>query len=256
MEDLAFSLWVWAVIYAAMLAAGTMQGMFGFGFPILATPVTVLVTDVKTAIVLNMLPTLTLNLVSIVRGGNWSQSLGMYWRVAAFAAIGSFIGAQVVIYAPPEPLRLLLAAIIFAYLGQERLARLDWGWLSHHPRTSTAVFGTTAGFFSGSVNNSLPVLLIYFVLLNVSVTVMTQTMNFCFFFGRSVQALTLGAAGEISMGAALANIPLALVAIGGYVAGARIQRLFSAATFRRLLRYILFVLGLMLTAQGLVWFVR
>ena len=56
--------WVWVVIYAAMLAAGLVQGMFGFGFPIIATPLTVLVTDVKTAIVLNMLPTLTLNLAS------------------------------------------------------------------------------------------------------------------------------------------------------------------------------------------------
>lgn len=256
MEELAISLWVWAVIYAAMLAAGMMQGMFGFGFPIIATPVTVLATDVKTAIVLNMLPTLTLNLVSIVRGGNWGQSLGVYWRVAAYAAVGSFIGTQVVIYAPAEPLRLLLAAIIFAYLYQERLARLDWSWLSRHPRTSTAVFGTTAGFFSGSVNNSLPVLLIYFVLLNVSITVMTQAMNFCFFFGRSVQAITLGAAGEISMGAALANIPLTLVAIGGYFVGARIQQFFSAATFNRMLKQILFAIGLMLTVQGLAWFVR
>jgi uncharacterized membrane protein YfcA len=253
---LELSWWIWAVIYAAMLAAGMMQGMFGFGFPIIATPVTVLATDVKTAIVLNMLPTLTLNIVSIVRGGNWGQSLGRYWRVAAYAAAGSFLGAQVVIYAPAEPLRLLLAAIIFAYLYQERLARLDWGWLSRHPRTATAAFGTTAGFFSGSVNNSLPVLLIYFVLLNVSITVMTQTMNFCFFFGRSVQAVTLGAAGEISMDAALANIPLTLVAIGGHFVGARIQRLFSAATFKRMLNYILFVIGLMLTAQGLAWFVR
>ena len=256
MEELALSLWVWVAIYAAMLAAGTMQGMFGFGFPIIATPVTVLVTDIKTAIVLNMLPTLTLNVVSIVRGGNWRLSLGVYWRIALFVAVGSFLGAQVVIFAPSEPLRLLLAAIIFAYLCQERLAQLDWSWLSRHPRTSTAVFGTTAGFFSGAVNNSLPVLLIYFVLLNVSITVMTQVMNFCFFFGRSVQALTLGAAGEISMGAALANIPLTVAAIGGHFVGARIQKLFSVATFKRMLRAILLLMGLMLTVQGLAWFVR
>lgn len=253
---LELSLWVWAVIYAAMLAAGMIQGMFGFGFPIIATPVTVLVTDVKTAIVLNLLPTLTLNLVSIARGGNWSRSLGVYWRIALFVAVGSFLGAQVVIYAPSEPLRLLLAAIIFAYLGQERLAQLDWSWLARHPRTSTAVFGTTAGLFSGTVNNSLPVLLIYFVLLDVPITVMTQVMNFCFFFGRGVQAITLGAAGEISTGAAAANIPLTLVAIGGHFVGARIQKLFSVATFKRMLRIILLLMGLMLTVQGLAWFVR
>src|SRR5262245_66290308 len=115
MEELALAWWVWVVIYAAMLAAGMLQGMFGFGFPIIATPMTVLVTDVKTAIVLNMLPTLTLNLVSVVRGGNWSRSIGVYWPIALFVVAGSVLGAQVVIYAPTEPLRLLLAAVIFAY---------------------------------------------------------------------------------------------------------------------------------------------
>ena len=253
---LELSWWVWTVIYAAMLAAGMLQGMFGFGFPIIATPMTVLVTDVKTAIVLNMLPTLTLNLVSVVRGGNWSRSLGVYWPVALYMVVGSVIGAQVVIYAPTEPLRLLLAAVIFAYLYQERLAQFDWSWLTRYPRASTAVFGITGGFFSGTVNNSLPVLIVYFLLLNVSITVMTQAMNFCFFFGRTAQAVTLGAAGEISMGAALANIPLTLVAIGGHFVGARIQKLFSEETFKRLLNVTLVAMGLMLTVQGLAWFVH
>jgi uncharacterized membrane protein YfcA len=250
------SWWIWAVVYAAMLAAGLMQGMFGFGFPVIATPVTVLATDVKTAIVLNMLPTLTLNLINVVRGGNWGASLGVHWRVAVYVAIGSFLGAQVVIFAPAEPLRLLLAAIILAYLCEERLARLDWSWLSRHRRTSAAVFGITGGFFSGSVNNSLPVLLIYFMLLNVGVTTMTQILNFCFFGGRAVQAATLAAAGEISVAAALANIPLTLVAIAGLVIGARIQRLFSADAFRRMLNRILLLMAAALTVQGLAWFVR
>jgi uncharacterized protein len=254
--ELELAWWVWAIVYAAMLAAGLMQGMFGFGFPVIATPVTVLVTDIKTAIVLNMLPTLTLNLVSVVRGGNWNESLGRYWHLAIYVAIGSFLGAQVVIFAPTEPLRLLLAAVIFAYLYQERLARLDWSWFSRHRRLSTAVFGVTGGFFSGTVNNSLPVLLIYFLLLNASVTVMTQAMNYCFFFGRTVQAVTLGAAGEISVVAALANIPLTLVALGGHFIGTRIQRLFSAETFNRLLQRVLLAMGLLLTLQGLAWFVR
>ena len=94
------------------------------------------------------------------------------------------------------------------------------------------------------------------MLLGVSLTVMTQVMNFCFFFGRAVQAVTLGAAGEISVASALANIPLTLVAIGGYFVGTRIQGLFSAATFKRLLMRVVFVMGVLLTVQGLAWFVR
>jgi len=256
MEELAFNWAVWVVIYAAVIAAGLVQGMFGFGFPAVSTPVLVLVTDVKTAIIINLLPNITLNLISVLQGGNWGQSLGKYWRVAIYVAIGSFLGAQVLIHTPSDPLRLLLAAVIFAYLYQEKLARLDWSWLSRHQRASEFLFGLGGGFFSGTVNLSLPVLIIYFSLIGLSVTAMTQIMNLCFFGGRSIQAITLGAAGEISVVTALANIPLTLVAVGGTVVGMKLQRRLAADAFNRILKRILFVIAVALTAQGLAWFVR
>jgi uncharacterized membrane protein YfcA len=58
------------------------------------------------------------------------------------------------------------------------------------------------------------------------------------------------------VGGALANIPLTLVALGGHFVGARIHRLFSAETFNRLLKRVLLAMGLLLTLQGLAWFVR
>src|SRR5207248_2561676 len=123
---------------------------------------------------LNLLPNFAVNVISVVRGGNWGASLGRYWPVAAWVLVGSFIGASFLVLAPQEPIRLLLAVAIFAYLGQSRLAQLDWTWLVRMPRLSAMVFGVTGGFFSGTVNNSLPPLLIYFVLLGVEITVMTQ----------------------------------------------------------------------------------
>jgi uncharacterized membrane protein YfcA len=252
-EELTAWSWLWILVYATMLVAGLMQGMFGFGFAVIATPVTVLATDVKTAIVLCMLPTLTVNAIDVVRGGNWRASVGEYWRVAAYVLAGSFVGVQVLIHAPAEPLRLALAGMVFAYLYQYRLAKLDWSWLSRRRRLSELVFGLTAGFFSGSVNLSFPVLLIYFMLLNVGVTAMTQIVNLCFFGGRGVQAVTLAVSGEISMAAALATIPLTAVAIAGVAIGSRIQQLFSRETFSRMLNRILFLVAIVLTVQGLWW---
>lgn len=255
MEGLTFSWSVWAVIYAAVIAGGLVQGAFGFGFPAISTPFLVLATDVKTAIIINLLPNLTLNFISIVQGGNWSESLGKYWRVAVYVGAGSFLGAQVLIFAPSEPLRLLLAAMIFAYLYQEKLATLDWSWLTRYPRSSELTFGIVGGFFSGTVNLSLPALLIYFMLLGLPLIAMTQILNLCFFGGRSVQAITLGAAGEISIATALANVPLTLVAIAGLYVGTKLQQRISAAAFNRMLKRILFVIGLVLIVQGLAWFV-
>ncbi|MCL6645519.1 MAG: sulfite exporter TauE/SafE family protein, partial [Dehalococcoidia bacterium] len=81
---------VWAVAAAAILAAGITQGALGFGFPTVSTPVLVLATDVKTAIILNLLPNFTVNVISVVRGGNWRASLGRHWPVALYVLAGSY----------------------------------------------------------------------------------------------------------------------------------------------------------------------
>jgi uncharacterized membrane protein YfcA len=255
-SDLVLSPSLWAAAAAVLLVAGITQGALGFGFPAISTPVLVVLTDVKTAIILNLLPNFTVNVISVVQGGNWSASIGRYWPVAAWVLVGSGLGASFLIIAPQEPIRVLLAIAIFAYLCQQRLARLDWSWLARRPRLSAAVFGLTGGFFSGSVNNSLPPLLIYFTLLGLETMAMTQMLNLCFLGGKLMQAVTLGLAGEISLAAVIANVPLTLFALAGMWIGTRVQRWISAETYHRLLRWVLLVIAVVLLGQGMRYFLR
>ncbi|HEY7742804.1 MAG TPA: sulfite exporter TauE/SafE family protein [Burkholderiales bacterium] len=255
-SDLVLNPTLWAAAAVVLLAAGITQGALGFGFPAISTPVLVVLTDVKTAIILNLLPNFTVNAISVIQGGNWGASIGRYWPVAAWVLAGSVLGASFLIVAPQEPIRLVLAIAIFAYLCQQRLARLDWSWLARRPRLSAAIFGLTGGFFSGSVNNSLPPLLIYFVLLGLETTVMTQMLNLCFLGGKVMQAATLGIAGEIQLTAVIANVPLTLVALVGMWIGTRLQRRISAEIYSRLLRWVLLVIALVLLWQGTRYFLR
>jgi uncharacterized membrane protein YfcA len=169
--------------------------------------------------------------------------------------VGSFFGAQFLIHAPQEPIRLLLGLAIFAYLNQQVLAHLDWSWLSRKPRLSAMVFGLAGGFFSGTVNQSLPPLLIYFTLLNLETLVMTQILNLCFLGGKLVQAATLATAGQIAFAQVVANVPLTIVGIAGLYTGMAVQKRVSAETYKRLLRYLLFVIAAVLLYQGVKWMV-
>ena len=245
---------MWAGVVVVMFAAGLTQGAVGFGFPAVSTPILVLMTDVKTAIILNLLPNFTVNCIHMLRGGNWGESLGRYWPVAAWVLVGSFLGAQFLIHSPQEPIRLLLGLSIFAYLYQHVLARLDWSWLSRKRKLSAMVFGLAGGFFSGTVNQALPPLLVYFTLLNLEAVAMTQILNLCFLGGKTVQAATLAAAGEIRVAQAFANVPLAIVGVAGLYLGMAVQKRVSADTYKRVLRYILFVIAIILLWQGSKWF--
>jgi uncharacterized membrane protein YfcA len=245
---------IFAAVAATMLFASIAQGTLGFGFPAIATPVLMLMVDVKTAIILNLLPNFAVNLISVIRGGNYGASLGRYWPVAAWGLVGSFIGTSFLIVAPQEPIRLMLALAIFAYLNQHRLAQLDWSWLARRERLSAMIFGIAGGFFSGTVNQSLPPLLIYFTLLGLETLVMTQILNLCFLGGKMVQAATLAAAGQIHMTQVLANVPLTAVSIVGLWLGLHAQRRVRPETYKRVLRYILVVLAIALVWQSSAWF--
>jgi uncharacterized membrane protein YfcA len=83
---------------------------------------------------------------------------------------------------------------------------------------------------------------------------MTQILNLCFLGGKVVQAATLAAAGEIRVSQALANVPLTLVGLAGLYTGIAVQKRVSADTYRRLLRYALFAIALVLLWQGGRWF--
>ncbi|MCB1789011.1 MAG: sulfite exporter TauE/SafE family protein, partial [Gammaproteobacteria bacterium] len=105
-----------------MLAA-FVHGAFGFGFPLLATPLLVFGFELQTAILLTLVPTVSINLVSILSEHNWRTALRDYWPIPMFTIIGSFTGTQVLLSVDPAPFRFLLAAVLIGYLVSDHLHR-------------------------------------------------------------------------------------------------------------------------------------
>ncbi len=238
-----------ALIVVVLIVAALAHGALGFGFPVISTPVIAMVTDIQTAILVTLFPNLAVNLISIFRGGNWRASLARYWPVAAYVAIGTVIGTRVLILADPEPLKLLLAAMIVVFLQQARFRRLDWSWLSRHRHASALAFGLLGGFLSGTVNVAVPPLVIYFVALGLDPLPMTQILNLCFFVGRGMQAVTLGVSGKIGVATLVATAPLTILSVVVLLAGMRVQSRIHPEVYQRILRKVLWVMAAILVFQ-------
>jgi len=78
--------------------AAAVHGTIGIGFPMIATPLLALVTDVRTAILLLLLPTVILNVANILKGGRWTHSIAVFWPLAVYGMIGSLVGTRLLIY--------------------------------------------------------------------------------------------------------------------------------------------------------------
>ena len=174
------------------------HGVIGVGFPLITTPCIALLTDLKTAVLITVLPNILLNILSILRGGNWRDSLLKHWRLAAYVLLGSLVGTQLLIGLPAEPLKLALALMMLVSINLNRLKKLDWSFLRRHRRTSEAAFGLIGGILSGTVNVSVPPLAIYFIGLDLSPVATVQLFNLCFIVGKLTQAGTLAAHGEFT----------------------------------------------------------
>ncbi len=238
-----------ALAVGVMALAGFVHGALGLGFPLIATPLLALVTDVRTAIVFTLLPALAATAISVVNGGRPMEVVRQYWMLPVYMIAGSYLGARLFIAANPAPFLLLLALLIVAYLNLQRLQGFAAHWIGVHPGMARAAFGLAAGAFESTANVSGPVLLIYFLSTTLPPLALVQALNLCFLAGKSTQGLTLALAGGIPAAVWLSTLPFAAVGAACLLLGIRVRRRIDAATYRTWLRRSLWVIVALLVGQ-------
>lgn len=229
--------------------AAWVHGFIGIGFPLISTPTLAAVTDLKTAVVLTVIPNIALNTMSILRGGNLGASLLPHWRLPCYVLLGSLVGTHFLIGIPGAPLKILLAVMMLVSVAMNRIKGFDWGFIRRSPRTWEAVAGLTGGLLSGTVNVSVPPLAIYFMALGLAPTATIQIFNLCFIVGKLTQAGSLAAAGEIGWGDLPGNLGLTVLAVGALLLGMRLQARTSPAQYRKYLNLSLVAMALLLLGQ-------
>lgn len=242
----------YAVFVLITVFAGFVHGSIGLGFPLLSTAMLSTFVDLRIAILITLIPTVTVNLFSMAKGGNWRESLGQFWPLAAWCLIGSVIGAWVIVYTDPTPYKLLLALLIFLYLVADRSSRRLLSKVLRFPRVSQFGFGMAAGFSAGSTNTMVPILVIYSLESGWAKTVMVQVFNMCFFSGKAAQLAVFGTSGMFTLQIFLTTLPIAGIAAGSLYLGQLLQDRIDIHLFRRIIKLVLLILGIILTAQVLL----
>ena len=239
------------LLVIAMLVPGLIHGALGLGFPLVATPLLSLLTDVRSAVLITLLPTMSVNIISLLKGGRWRGSIGRFWPMTIYVAVGSWLGSNILVVSDPTPFKLLLALIILMYLNLHRISAIRLGWIRAHPSMAMLVFGLPAGLLAGTVNVMVPLLIILFLELKIPPTATVQTFNMCFLMGKLTQTLVFARAGYLNGEMLISTAPLAVVAVAALVIGMALRSRIAADTYRAWLRKLLWVVALVLMAQYL-----
>jgi len=238
-----------AAIGCVMLFAGLIHGTLGLGFPMVATPLLAAMMDVRSAILVTLLPTMAVNIASIVNSKATLDSTRQFLPLVLFALLGSIVGSAVLAITDPTPFRILLASLILLYLWNG--LRIPRQWLVRHSLLAMAIFGTAAGLAAGTTNVMVAVLIIYFLSLETPRSTLVPALNSCFLVGKTAQITVLAVAGLVGVRLLLETAPLAIAAVGALLLGQRLQSRIEVKTYQEILRKLLLLLAIILVYQFL-----
>ncbi|WP_419677868.1 sulfite exporter TauE/SafE family protein [Aliarcobacter lanthieri] len=240
------------LIFASIVIflSSLVQATIGFGFPMIATPILAMVTDMKTAVIYVAIPTLLLNISALLFEKNFLQAVKRFYPLAIFAMIGSAIGTQILIYSNSEIFKFLLAISILFYLFSQKFS-FSMPWVVQKPKLSIIVFGLSAGIIGGLTNVMALVLIIYALESKHSKKEMIQSSNLCFMFGKIIQVILFTYHGSFTpeiLEISLYNLLIVLMCI---IIGLNLKNKIKENNYNKVIKGFLFVMAIALIYQTL-----
>lgn len=238
------------ILCAILFFASLIHGSIGFGFPMIATPLIALFTDIQTAIIYTLIPTLLVNIMSLKSEGSIFEAYKRFWLLALFATCGSAVGTALLIYFNSDFFKLLLAVMILLYLALE-FVKFEIKWVKNNPRDSQILFGGFAGVLGGLTNAMAPILIVYTLESKFTKKEVIQASNVCFLSGKVVQIVIFTFASafhfeELSISA------LSLVFVGlALFVGIKLKSLIDPVVYKKVIKGLLFIIAMMLLWQTL-----
>lgn len=232
-----------------IVIAAMVHGTLGLGFPLIATPILAVIFDVRSAIVLTLLPTAAVNIVTLYKSGGIVPTLKRWWVLVVCGGIGAALSSLYLASHDPEPFRLVLAGTIVIYLVANTFFGDRLGWLRQVPVGAMIVFGLLAGVANGLANVMVAVLLIFVLEMRLERLQTVALLNTCFVIGKVTQISVLAGTGFVTFGVLATTAPLAIVAVSMLLVGIHYRDRVPVDLWRKVLQVLLGILATVLVIQ-------
>ena len=235
---------------AAVLAAALIKGSIGFGFPTLGTPLLSLTMDVKTAVVVLILPNIVMDGIQFARRGAPLATVRRFSPLLAGGAVGTVVGTRLLIALSSRMALLLLGVFIVIFVALTLFGatpRVAPG----RERWASPLAGLVTGIIGGITNVPGTPLVMYFHALGLAKHEFVAAMAFTFVSYKLVQLGAVAYYGLLTWRLLAVSVGLSVVALGGFGVGLLIQDRLDQRTFNRLILIFLAVLGAWLILRSL-----
>ncbi len=244
-----FALWQWGLMLVIVLIGGFVHGFVGIGMPLIATPLFAMLFGFQRAVPMLVIPTLVLVIMAFFAFGREvepREALRRFWPLLIFPPLGVVLGTQALFVLSSNTLALMLAVVLVLFLALDWRGNTRSALMQRHPAWFAVPFGLAAGFCEGTVNVSGPMLLIYFLLLELPANAIITLLNVVFLIGKVVQSGALIQIGAFDAAVLQVAVPISLASAVTFVVGARLRRRFDSSRYRGWLKITLAVMVVLL----------
>lgn len=234
----------------AVLLASYIKGAIGFGFPTIATPFLALFVDLRTAIVVLILPNIVFDAIQAARKPGLLLTLRRHAVLYACGVAGTFVGTQILVRVSSQKLLLILGLFVLAFVTLN-LSRWKPRVAPSLERYLSPPLGFFCGILGGVTNVPGTPLTIYFYSLGMGKDEFIRSIAFSFFVYKVAQfasviyfhLLTWRLLGLSALATGLG--------LGAFWLGLKTQDRVDQVTFNRLVLGFLAVLGVWIVVRAL-----
>jgi uncharacterized membrane protein YfcA len=234
---------VWCL--AVLTFAAFVQSVGGFGFALMAVPLSAIVIDLTTAVIAVSIASV-INVTLLLWRTYTDIDRGLAWRFNLPSLFGMPLGIAVLVYVPQRELKVVLGVVIIVATlllmrGVRRVTPRKWvevlaGWISGVLATSTGTNG--------------PPLVMAAQMRGLDADTFRATLSFTFVVSGPISLVFFAVAGRMSQAAialALGSIPLIVL---GQQLGLRVRPRVHGTTFERLVYVLLLLSGISVAGSG------
>ena len=239
-----------ALVLVVVAFASAVKGALGFGFPLIAVPLTANLIGARPAVVLIAIPVVFGNFLILMRGGGSAEELRRFGGMLAGVVAGTVIGAQLLGRLDPGVVSLIVG--ISAVL----LAVLSWGNLmppispkAH--RVAGPTVGVAAGVLGGATGIYAPLIAAYVHALQVDKRAFVYWLTAAFFLGGAAQVLSYWRLGLYNWNLVTYAVATFVPVVVGTWLGFWIQDRLPVTLFRRLVLLLVLASGVNLIVRHL-----
>ena len=233
------------------LLAGTVKGVIGLGLPTVSLALLTVISDLKVAMALLLVPSAITNFWQAIQGPDTRAVVCRIWPFLAAATIAIFFGAMALNLVNLPLLSALLGLLLVIYAVSSLAGVRIPPALGRH-RGFAVGMGMTNGLLTGMTGSFVVPGVMYLQSLELPKDLLIKAMGMLFLLSTVALGLALGRYDLLSSGTLMLSSAAVLPAIAGMWLGKLVRDRLSEVTFRRTFYLALLVLGLYIAVNATI----